>query len=350
MFRHEPSGDPARLQMFHQREMVRLGEPETVIAWRDGWRDRAISLLRVSDWMRSFDVAADPFFGRQGRMLAASQREQALKFEVLVQIAGDEPTAVASFNYHHDHFTADRTGSAMAGGHVAHTACLGFGLERITLALFHTHGLDAARWPDPVRAEIGLRMTAVSSRLGRPVRAGSGDLPPASAPRRRPLLPETNCYADVIIELLHARGDEPLAAMGTTARLDFEGDQWTFFKPDPADLEALFGVDIHEMQPYRPIPVVIAELLAVGPDDDRRAGCLVPAGHGLDVLPDRARQDDDHPRGDRPGGGAAAVLPQQLPVRPGRETTTAASSGSTQSSPRHFRRTRSSCASTPARG
>jgi seryl-tRNA synthetase len=89
-------------------------------------------------------------------MLAASQREQALKFEVLVQIAGDEPTAVASFNYHHDHFTSTY-GLEMAGGDVAHTACLGFGLERISLALFHTHGLDTARWPDPVRAELGLR-------------------------------------------------------------------------------------------------------------------------------------------------------------------------------------------------
>ena len=28
VFRNEPSQDPARLQMFHQREMVRLGEPE----------------------------------------------------------------------------------------------------------------------------------------------------------------------------------------------------------------------------------------------------------------------------------------------------------------------------------
>ena len=35
VFRHEPSGDPARLQMFHQREIVRIGEPELVQAWRD---------------------------------------------------------------------------------------------------------------------------------------------------------------------------------------------------------------------------------------------------------------------------------------------------------------------------
>src|SRR3954452_1355557 len=44
-FRHEPSGDPARLQMFHMRELVRIGEPEACQAWRDRWRDRAIALL-----------------------------------------------------------------------------------------------------------------------------------------------------------------------------------------------------------------------------------------------------------------------------------------------------------------
>ncbi len=75
---------------------------------------------------------------------------------------------------------------------------------------------------------------------------------------------ETNCYSDVLIELLHARGDEPLAAIGATARLDFEGDQWTFFKPDPGDLERLYGVDVHEMQPYRPLPDQIFEQLAAG--------------------------------------------------------------------------------------
>jgi hypothetical protein len=75
---------------------------------------------------------------------------------------------------------------------------------------------------------------------------------------------ETNCYADVIIELLHARGYEPLAAFGSLVRMDFEGDQWTFFKPPPEDLERLFAVDIHEMQPYRPLPLQIAEQLERG--------------------------------------------------------------------------------------
>jgi seryl-tRNA synthetase len=153
VFRHEPSGDPARLQMFHQREMVRIGEPDAVAAWRDVWRDRAVTLLRSTGLAADFDVASDPFFGRSGRMLARSQREQALKFEILVQIAGPEPTAVASFNYHQDHFSST-FGLRLTDGEVAHTSCLGFGLERITLALFRTHGLDTAGWPDDVREEL----------------------------------------------------------------------------------------------------------------------------------------------------------------------------------------------------
>lgn len=152
-FRHEPSGDPARLQMFHMRELVRIAEPETVQEWREGWRDRALGLLRDLGLDADFDVASDPFFGRSGRMMAASQREQALKFEILVQIAGPEPTAVASFNYHQDHF-AGLYGIRTATGEPAHTACLGFGHERVVLALMTTHGLDVADWPAGVRREL----------------------------------------------------------------------------------------------------------------------------------------------------------------------------------------------------
>jgi seryl-tRNA synthetase len=153
VFRAEPSGDPARLQMFHQREIVRIGEPDAVAGWRDVWRDRAVALLRGLGLEADFDVAADPFFGRSGRMMAASQREQALKFEIEVQIGGPAPTAVASFNYHQTHF-GEAFGIELADGGVAHTACLGFGLERITMALLRAHGLDPEAWPDEVRAEL----------------------------------------------------------------------------------------------------------------------------------------------------------------------------------------------------
>lgn len=75
---------------------------------------------------------------------------------------------------------------------------------------------------------------------------------------------ETNCYADVLIELLHGRGDEPLAMLGFIVRTDWEGDQFTYFKPPYADLDRLFGIDIHEMLPYRTLPEHIEEQLGLG--------------------------------------------------------------------------------------
>ncbi|MEA2403459.1 MAG: hypothetical protein QOE08_106 [Thermoleophilaceae bacterium] len=153
VFRSEPSGDPARLQMFHQREIVRIGEPETVADWRDLWRERAVALLEGLGLEVNAEVASDPFFGRSGRLLARSQRAQELKFEVTVQIAGPEPTAVASFNFHQEHF-AEKYGLVLEDGSVANTACLGFGLERITLALLRTHGLTIEDWPADVRETL----------------------------------------------------------------------------------------------------------------------------------------------------------------------------------------------------
>lgn len=64
---------------------------------------------------------------------------------------------------------------------------------------------------------------------------------------------ETNCYVDVWIELLHAWGCEPIAALPFTIGIDFEGDQWTFFKFPHADLYSLFGLDIQELQIWRPL-------------------------------------------------------------------------------------------------
>jgi seryl-tRNA synthetase len=153
VFRHEPSWDPARRQMFRQHELVRIGEPEAVLAWRDDWAARGLELLRSLGLAAELEQASDPFFGRKGRMLATSQREQALKLELLVQIAGPGPTALASFNHHLDHF-GSAYGLELADDRTAHTACLGFGHERIVLALLRTHGLNPAGWPAPVRERL----------------------------------------------------------------------------------------------------------------------------------------------------------------------------------------------------
>ena len=75
---------------------------------------------------------------------------------------------------------------------------------------------------------------------------------------------ETNCYADALIELVHACGDEPLAMFGFILATDWEGDQFTYAKPPYADLTRLYGIEVHEMLPYRSLPEHIEEQLAHG--------------------------------------------------------------------------------------
>jgi len=156
VFRHEPSIDPARMQMFRQREHVRLGTAAQALAFRKLWMERGQAVIGALGLPFTVDVANDPFFGRTGKLLASSQREESLKFELLVPITSTEqPTACVSFNYHRDLFGAGWDIKS-ADGAAAHTACVGFGVERITLALLKHHGLAPAKWPAKVRDVLGL--------------------------------------------------------------------------------------------------------------------------------------------------------------------------------------------------
>lgn len=153
-FRHEPSDDPARMQAFRMREHVRLGTPDDVRAWRDAWRTRGLALLQSLELPAYEAPANDPFFGRAGKLLAENQQQQQLKFELVLPITSTErPTAIMSFNYHQDHFSK-LYAIESAGGQVAHSACLGFGLERIAIGLFKIHGFDPQRWPRAVRERL----------------------------------------------------------------------------------------------------------------------------------------------------------------------------------------------------
>lgn len=75
---------------------------------------------------------------------------------------------------------------------------------------------------------------------------------------------ETNCYADVLIELLHGLGHDPVPALAFTLGVDFEGDQWTFFKFPDGDLYDLYGVDIQELAVWRPLVDHIEDQVAQG--------------------------------------------------------------------------------------
>src|SRR5579863_928438 len=155
-FRREPSRDIDRFQSFRMREYVFIGTPEQTMAFRERWTARATGIADALALSYRVETASDPFFGRGGVLVGKAQAQQSLKFELVVPVrSAEQPTACMSFNYHRDHFgtTWNMRNSA---DEVAHTGCVAFGMDRLAVALFATHGVDVAQWPAAVRATLGL--------------------------------------------------------------------------------------------------------------------------------------------------------------------------------------------------
>jgi seryl-tRNA synthetase len=155
-FRREPSRFLDRLQSFRMREFVCIGAPDEITGFRDRWMARAMLLADELALPYRIETASDPFFGRVGQVMAVAQLQQALKFELLVPLRSvEQPTACMSFNYHRDHF-GTVWGIHDANGDVAHTGCVAFGMDRLAVALFTTHGVDLVNWPASVRSALAL--------------------------------------------------------------------------------------------------------------------------------------------------------------------------------------------------
>lgn len=153
-FRREPSHHADRFQSFRMREYVCIGSAAEVAAFRDRWMVRARGLADRLGLPYTVDEANDPFFGKVGVMMAAMQKRDALKFELLVPVrSAAKPTACMSFNNHKAHF-GEVWGLRDAAGGLAHTGCVAFGMDRLAVALFATHGADPAGWPAPVRLAL----------------------------------------------------------------------------------------------------------------------------------------------------------------------------------------------------
>jgi hypothetical protein len=65
--------------------------------------------------------------------------------------------------------------------------------------------------------------------------------------------PETNCYLDLWIEILHALDLDPVPAFACTLSADHDGVQWTFVKQAPEDLRRLYGLEVAEDTVWLPL-------------------------------------------------------------------------------------------------
>lgn len=155
-FRHESTHELGRFQSFRMREYVCIGTADEVMTFREQWKTRSLELVERLALPHHLATASDPFFGRVGKVMAISQLNQELKFELLIPINSvDDPTACMSFNYHQGHF-GETWGITSAAGQVAHTACVAFGMDRLALAMFATHGIDLDTWPASVRDALSI--------------------------------------------------------------------------------------------------------------------------------------------------------------------------------------------------
>jgi seryl-tRNA synthetase len=158
-FRHESSDDLARMLTFRQHEFVFLGTQCDVRTHAEHMKGKFCELLDGLEISYEVVAANDPFFGRMGHLLAASQRQKSLKYEFVAPVTSDVPHSMGSMNFHEDHF-GRAFGLSMTDGSVVHSSCIGFGLERVALALLLRHGVNIADWPSAIRASLALTPAA----------------------------------------------------------------------------------------------------------------------------------------------------------------------------------------------
>jgi seryl-tRNA synthetase len=121
-FRREATHEIDRLQAFRMREFVCMGSPRQALDFRSRWLSRAQGIADDLALPHRIAPASDPFFGRAAQLIAQSQIEQSLKFELLIPVrSAEQPTACMSFDCHRDHFSAT-WGLSTEDGEPAHTA------------------------------------------------------------------------------------------------------------------------------------------------------------------------------------------------------------------------------------
>jgi seryl-tRNA synthetase len=144
--------DLERLWDFTIRETVFLGPRDHVRSSLERFLGLVTALFDELGLIGQVEAANDPFFG-SGRAAesASSQRLLHLKDEARLAVAPDRTIAVSSFNLHGDHF-GSAFDIALTDGSTAHSACVGFGLERLTYAVLCQFGLDERDWPHRLRS------------------------------------------------------------------------------------------------------------------------------------------------------------------------------------------------------
>jgi seryl-tRNA synthetase len=145
---------------FTMRELVVLGTPDEVDAFRRHGMGLGTALAVALGLDGELVVASDPFFAPTARGRKLLQKVKSLKHELMLPLGDGRRIAAASFN-DHERFFGEAFDIRLTDGASAASGCVAFGVERLLLAFLVAHGPHAAGWP------------AVESELSAPTRSAS---------------------------------------------------------------------------------------------------------------------------------------------------------------------------------
>jgi seryl-tRNA synthetase len=153
--RKEPFVGPAdRLQLFTMREIISFGAADQVESERQHWMDFAWELTTRLDLTARIVIAFDPFFVFTNKK-KIYQRLTKAKYELQIRLPEEERwCAVASFN-HHEATLTRAFGIRVEEGTPLQSGCVGFGYERLIVAVAAQRGLTFAALEAVLTASSG---------------------------------------------------------------------------------------------------------------------------------------------------------------------------------------------------
>ncbi len=140
-----------RMNVFHMREIVAVGEKEQIIKFRERAIEFVIGLGQKLQLNFLLEQAGDPFFIEDNSKANHDGDKydlpEIIKIEYRPYLYDDKTLACASFNIHGDFFAKKFNYSGKTGKEPIWTSCIAFGLERWCWAILVQFGTDFNKWP-----------------------------------------------------------------------------------------------------------------------------------------------------------------------------------------------------------
>jgi seryl-tRNA synthetase len=143
----------SRLRAFTQRDVVWVGQPRFVTEGRAKAEELIVQWAKDWEVVGTFETANDMFFTQDYAVKASFQRQQQAKKELRLSIPAENISiSVFSSNFHATTF--GKAFNITAGGRLATSACVGWGIERWVYAIFSQFGFDVEKWPEKPREQF----------------------------------------------------------------------------------------------------------------------------------------------------------------------------------------------------